>query len=242
MVIENLSGKWYVTENAVLEKRQGRQWEDVEFQHANMGLVTQWSAGLDLLFLNEPLAVGEYRLRLTMGVFKSPGITEGAIEPEYEFSVIAHRNAPEPLWDVSRLSTSKHNAAEQSAGVTMTLANPVLNRDNTTLEFILTAENSYFYGEDFELDVFLDGSWYRVPMRLFIPDIGYIIDPETSIEDRTRTHNPVIATGALPAGQYRIIKEFLRFDPDVHFEQRAYTAREIALAEFTVTEPLEWRG
>jgi hypothetical protein len=237
MSVENLSGKSYESFDAVLERKESGTWVEIGYQHANLGLMFGWSNESNMLFLNEPLVAGDYRLRLLMRVFG----TSSEINPEYEFSVIPYDNAPEPKWDTSRLYLSGYDAAKQSAGVTINLANPVLSKENTELDFILAADDYYFFGEQYTVEVLLEGKWYCIPFAHgFFNDIGYSISPETEEAGCTYSCNPVFAFGVLPVGQYRMIKVFDLFDPETRSEPPpAYLAKENAIAEFSVVETLD---
>ena len=241
LCIENLSGKKYAASSAVMETRKGDRWENVEFMHANLGLISAWTGNRNFLFLDDPLPAGDYRLRLTMSEYNNRDV---AIYPEYEFAIIPYKAAPEPGWDASRLVLSRYDAAEQSTGITMTLTNNVLDRKIMELEYILEAESSYSYGEPFGIDVFLDGTWYNVPFAHgdFVMPL-YYVDPDTELPNRTRMHNPVFAVGVLPAGQYRLVKAFDLNDPnETESDLPVYLAKEFAIAEFRVAEKLEWLG
>ena len=50
---------------------------------------------------------------------------------------------------------------------------------------------------------------------------------------------PVFVYGILPAGWYRLVKEFDLSEPDLP-EGAVMLAREFAVAEFTVEETLDW--
>jgi hypothetical protein len=211
------------------------------YQHANLSLMFGWSSNSNALFLNEPLSAGDYRLRLSMRVFG----TLSEINPECEFTVAPYDNAPEPKWNAARLSLSSYDAAQQSAGVTITLTNPVLNEDNTDFIFIIAADDYYAFGEYYTVEVLLEGKWYSIPLAYgLFNDIGYSVDPETEEAGRTYSCNPVFACGILPAGQYRMIKEFTLFDPEARGAgldtyPTTYLAREFAIAEFTVAKTLD---
>jgi hypothetical protein len=240
MDIENLSGRKYITSNAFLEMNQGGQWVNVAYQHANLGLLLSWMKDRNVLFLDEPLTAGDYRLRLVMSVFG----TQGSIEPEYEFTVYPDNEVAEPGWEISRLRVSTYDTAQQNAGVTMALDSTVLNKGNMELEFVLTAVDHYSYGEPFGIDVLLNGVWYSVPFaNSYFNSIGYQIDPDTGTGNRSHSVNPVFAVGILPAGHYRLIKTFDLVGPDTtEWGGPVYLAKENVFAEFIVEETLEWLG
>jgi len=150
MYVENLSGKKYCIDNGrepnppVLELKQNGKWEKVDYQHVNAGLINGWRTDRNEFFLDEPLTAGRYRIRVLMYILYEPG---NNIELEYEFDVLAYENAPEPKWDISRLLLSPYGNAEPSAGISMSLTYPVLNKDNTGLEIIIAAEKYYTFGE-----------------------------------------------------------------------------------------------
>ena len=130
-----------------------------------------------------------------------------------------------------------------------------------------TSDSSYFHSENYKLEVLLDGIWYIVP---FAPDYSYPKDTYyhdnyylTSfggyhniflIEElkklkihRTYPCNPIKDCGALPAGQYRLAKEFGLYDYDYYHNpyERTYIPyadahKEYAVVEFSVGEPLDW--
>jgi hypothetical protein len=239
ILIENLSGKSYEAISATLEKKQGNLWTDIGFKHANLGLIFGWGSSNNMLFLNKPLAKGEYRLRLLMRVF---GESSEKIEPEYMFSVIAYEEAPEPKWDPSILYLSRYDAAEQSASIALTLKSPVLNAKKTELEFVVTADYYYSYGDFYEIEVLLGGKWYGVPFAHGdFNAIGYMVVPDVKEDCHTHSCNPVIACGILPAGQYRMIKEFDLRDPNEPWDSPPITlAKEFVIAEFMVEETLDW--
>ena len=238
--IENLSGKRYVANSAILEMKQNGRWVNVDFQHANLGLLSEWTGVCDFMFLDEPLIVGDYRLRLSISILGMQDV----IEPECEFAVIAYEDAPKPKWVSSQLKPSPYNVAEQSTGISITLKNAVLDKENMELEFVIEADSAYSFGEPYELDVLLDGTWYSVPLAFSaFNSIGYAIDPDTEIANRTYKHTPVFSVGILPAGQYRLIKAFNLTGPDEPKSgMPTYLTNEFALAEFSVAETLEWLG
>jgi hypothetical protein len=240
-VIENLSGKRYTTSSAVLEKKQGNDWASVDFEHANLGLISEWKTQSDMLFLRAPLAAGDYRLRLSMRTFDyyGPG---NWIEPECEFTVTAYADAPEPRLYPAQLALSTFDESMQSESVSIALKNPILNERSTILEYVVTANDCFNFGESYGIDALLDGKWYSVPFAndMFLA-IGYSITPDTAERIRTYSCHPVVACGVLPAGRYRMIKAFDLCDPDAGSESPVtYLATEYASAEFTVEGHLEW--
>ena len=230
--IENLSGKTYDATSATLERRDGDQWVDVGFEHANLGLVWGWEGSSDFLFLRGHLEAGDYRLRVSMRVFE----TQPVIEPEYEFAVVAHEHAPKAAWDSSRLRPSPYEAADQSTGVAMAIEDPVINKRNTTLALTVTADAAYSFGEPYEIEVLLDGTWYSAPMANAMFNMpAYGVGPNEPYEI---AHDLLHTMGVMPAGQYRIIKEFDLVDPKAPWDEVSYLAKEFAIAEFTVEESI----
>jgi hypothetical protein len=243
--IENLSGKKYIVEREeiALEMKQKGKWAKIEFKHINAGSISPWEVGGCQVFLREPLAAGRYRIRLPIHIFTVPMESymgqPGSIEFAYEFDVLAYADAPEPKWEASRLKPSPYDDAKQSPDVKMSFADSVIDKDNATLEILLTADKFYSYGEPYELEVLLGAKWYRAPfggsMGFALP--AYYVGPNAENQKAMCACDPVFACGILPAGKYRIIKEFSLEDADsegVH----ARLANEIAIAEFTVEETL----
>ena len=233
--VKNLSGKDYVIDHEeeknppILEIKQNGKWRTIAYRHINAGLIQGWHGGAHAVFLDEPLAAGHYRMRLPIYVFKEPG---DIIELAYEFDVIAHEDAPEPSWDISRLKLSQYKKTKQSTGVIMTFGDPVLNKNNTELEMLLTVDdNIYTYGDPYEVEVLLEGKWYQVPFGgaggFNLP--AYTIGPNAE-NQAAGSVDPVFDCGVLPKGRYRIIKDFIREYPQ---EEKEYV-----MAEFTVAEPL----
>ena len=240
MNIENLSGRQYLASKAFLEVKQGRQWVDVPFRHANLGLLQSWMKNSNVLFLDAPLTAGDYRLRLSVSVFG----TQSEIEPEYEFTVYPDNDAPEPGWEKSRLFVSPYNTAKQGTGVTIAPGSTVLNKEKTKLDFVLTAEDHYSYGEPYGIDVLLDGIWYSVPFAhgAFV-SIGYSIDPDTELSKRSHAIYPAQSVGVLPAGHYRMTKVFDLVGPETtEWGGPVFIANETVFAEFIVEETLVWLG
>ena len=238
LFIENLSDRAYIIERRrmdciVLEMKHGGEWINIEYRHINAGMIKGLSKNINKVFLNGPLAAGRYRIRFQMRVFDIPG----NIDLQYEFDVIAHEDAPEPKWDISRLEPSPRDASDQSAGVRMSITNPVLDRDNTTLEILLSADRHYTYGDIYEAEVLLEGKWYTVP---FVSReshlVAYNIWPDAGA---AVSHNVVYRIGVVPAGQYRLIKTFDILEPAPTGGRYNVRVREIAMAEFTVRETLE---
>ena len=231
ILVANKTGKEYVSTNAVLELWQKGEWVQVSYQHVNLSLVSGWQTTAERLFLGEKLLPGDYRLRLSINVFA----TTSGIEPDCLFTVVSFDDAPEPEWDISRLSLSELGNSVQNTGVRIIAENTVLNRNNTGINLKIIANNNYNFGEPFSIEVFLDGKWYSVPFAngAFI-SIGYSTESRTEI-----THDPVGACGVLPAGQYRIIKAFDLVDQSSP-QEVIYLAKEYASAEFTVEETLFW--
>ena len=254
VAVENISGKSYSIENErekkdtwpVLEiqkNNKDNKWGKIEYPHINAGLVSGWTTDYNEVFLYEPLSAGHYRIRIPMQVFKNPESTErepGYIEVICEFDVIAYSYAPEPKWEISRLMPSPYETSEQSTGIKMTAVNPVLNKNNTKLELTLTAYNIYEYGEPYQVEILIDDKWYCVPFSNGgFNMLAYMITPEDS--EKTFNCNPVFACGILPAGQYRITKEFDLWERMPEGEERwsdVFVAKEFAFAEFTVEEML----
>lgn len=199
MFIKNLSGKQYDVTSVTLETKRGGKWDNVVYQSANKGRILAKSTESQMLFLDGPLAAGEYRLRLSMHTEKGEGIT-----PEYEFAVMPYEDAPKPAWDISRLELSRFPEASPDQGVQMLLTNPVLSQDNTNLEIIITANNNYFFGQDFSAEVWLNNNWYTIPLAfIWWTSEALVVDPAFA---RTHSCNPIARFGILPAGDYRLIK------------------------------------
>jgi len=228
-------------EEIFLEKRENGRWKNVDYPHANTGLFSG-ETGISEIFLYKPLEAGRYRVRMTKHIFDVPRVTHagrrGGTKLSCEFDVIAHEAAPEPAWEISRLNISPHEIF--SADIKISVSNPVLDRDNMELELLLTTDKAYTYGEPYEVEVLLDGQWYQAP---FAPGMfnlpAYTINPP--VENKRAACCPldaVVRSGVLPAGQYRIIKEFeLReYSPDGVLLSRS--EKEFAMAEFIVKEIL----
>ncbi|MCL2707151.1 MAG: hypothetical protein FWE97_03215 [Dehalococcoidia bacterium] len=231
--IKNLSGKLYHATKAMLEMKQGNQWIDTEYQHTSLGSVPGWTSRRKMFFLSEPLAEGVYRLKLSMEVF---GIND-TMEHEYEFTVFAHKNTPQPQWEASRLAPSRFNEQGYNSSVSITLKNTVLNTGTTWLVYTVTASNYYSFGRSVEIEVLLDGKWYRVPMaHNLVLAIQINIAPGGSI---THYYDPVFYANILPEGRYRMIMDFNLVDIESNSREPTYLAKEYAMAEFTVAQTLE---
>jgi hypothetical protein len=237
LYIENLSGKDYTATDATLEMKRRGKWAIIKKTNVNLGLIQRWQGSGHMLYLDDPLQPGVYRIRLSMRAYSAPS----GVEPIYEFTVTPYGKAPEPQWDASRLSLSRYDASLQSESVGIALADPVLNEGNTDLEFTVSADALYLFGEDYSTDVLLDGIWYNIPFAqgVFL-SIGYLTDPKSTAPARSYTCNLAFAYGVLPAGHYRMIKEFGLIDPEAGQESPpAFVDKVFALAEFMVEKPLD---
>ncbi|MDR0491139.1 MAG: hypothetical protein LBH28_07860 [Oscillospiraceae bacterium] len=242
MIFINLSGINYIADKAILEMKSENEWVNVAFQHANLGMIYGWATERDLLFLYESLAAGEYRLRLDMNILNGIQETKAEIEPVCEFAVIAYNDASAPAWEKSRLKQSPYNTAGQTTSVRISFANPVLNNENPVLGYVITSDIVCYYGASYIVDVLLDGTWYRAPLtNAIVPSILLMFDPDdTDSNNRTEFDpEPVPSFGILPAGTYRLIKEF---DLGGARSSPTYLGTEEAVAEFTVEETIEWNG
>lgn len=242
MHIENLSGKQYIIEQdeVVLEVKQKGKWETVGLRHVNAGLISGWRTDRHEVFLNEPLAAGRYRIRFPIHVFDMPRASHAGrpgVEIIGEFEVLAHENAAKPKWEISRLSPSPFDEANQSPGISMSLKNPVVNKKNTELEITISADKFYTFGEHYMTEVLLKGTWYQIPFASGgFTDIGYSIGYEGHASANYPCR-PVLACGVLPEGQYRIIKEFTlrEYSPEGWGEA---IANEFAIVEFAAEETI----
>jgi len=273
MNIENQTDKDYVATDAILERRTGNDWaingsfsvitsttigdegsaiytafeisdtEDwkvVNYGHANLGMILRSVSNNSFLYLNEPLKAGDYRITLVMNVWNSVD----TIEPSYEFTVIKHSDLLPLQWDMSQLYPSSFNEVEQSTGLTMSITNPVLDADNPTLDLLITANDKFNFGTPYEINVLLDGRWYSVPLIQIWWDLtGIILNPDIGATEHVQLVAPLHSAGILPAGQYRIVKEFTRFDfSHGYIIPNSPTSNEFAIVEFSVPELLEWHG
>ena len=88
--------------------------------------------------------------------------------------------------------------------------------------------DNWVYGEDFALQVLLDGGWYNVPPMmtdtLVFSAIGYCLSPGQS----TDISCSLVPFGKLPAGQYRLSKGISLEDPYGRYSSF------VMIAEFTV--------
>jgi len=249
-------GAWVVEQEEVfLEMLHDGVWERINYRNVNIGLMrSSWDEiSVSELFLHEPLAAGRYRVRLIAYPFTVPRSSHrgmpGAIELVREFDIIAHEDAPEPRWNITRLELSPHCESDWSDGIRMTVANPVIDGDNTVLEVYLTADYIYTFGEHFRVEALLDGQWYKVPFAngVFF-DVGFKISAGVrNLTVDCCAIDPVFRAGVLPAGHYRIIMEFSLMG-DLMTEYgvldwsiRNRIAEEFAMAEFVVMETL-WSG
>ena len=231
MLITNTSGKKYVSTKAVLEKLQNGKWEHFEYTYSNLGLVSGWQTTTSRFYLDKQLEAGEYRIKLSLNVFG----TASGVEPVCTFSVIPFNDAPEPVWDISRLVPSHLDDSSLSTDVKITVANSILNKANSKLDLTVTADKLYGFGDPFSIEVLISGKWYGIPLNISFTSLLYTTDSTVNL-----TCYPVGAAGILPAGQYRIIKEFNLLDEAWETSSSSvFLTKEFATVEFTVEETLE---
>lgn len=238
MFAENLSGKLYYTDTGtpILEMKNNGKWETIDYYHANVGLLSGWILNRYEVFFKEFPMPGHYRIRVPMYTDD-----RSEIEAECEFDILAYEDAPEPEWEVSRLIPSPYDASKQSTGIIMSVANPVLNENNTDLDITLTADKLYTYGESYKTEVLLDGKWYRVPFAngIFNQPMYIVDQTDNEYSRRNFSCSPLDTCGILPVGQYRIIKEFTVSEFDSSEDTYTVIAHEFAIAEFTLENLFE---
>ena len=230
--IENLSGKNYECYSLKLEKLGEGEPEVIKYKHANKGLAIAWMEASFEIFLDEGLAPGKYRLTPTLysGLLYS-GFP--SISPEIEFDVIAESEAPEPHWNSADWLPSAHDSSSER--IHMTLGDTNLGGDNSELHVSLDCDANYQYGEFFTLEAKIGDYWFPVPNAYSAGFLllAYSTDLRDSfVLDLERSH------GALPPGQYRLVMEF----DEVNYSSVSaehYLSREIAFAEFEITEPIK---
>ena len=233
---ENLSGRQYSGSGSqiALELRIGNRWVNADWYIESVAKwefgVFEWMVYHINIPLNEPLPAGEYRLLLELGRLYAPGeeLSDDTIELEYEFSVVRFEDAP-PEWDASLLFLSSYDAADQISSLSLAAA---LNAENSRLELSFTTDRNHSFGEDYELDVLLDGKWYRVPYAEGdFTALAYSTDSYTNQDSVGFSVSPARDHGVLPAGQYRLI---------MYFSAVAPRSQGFAIAEFEVEDTLDW--
>jgi hypothetical protein len=221
-------------EYAELESGEDGQWISIKHFDIETRVYSDWTTLYKVLSLDEPLAAGEYRLRLNMRVLNP----SDEIEVENEFSVIAYGDAPEPKWDTSQMSIYEWDLREsQGEDIDLFITNPVLTKENMELEYTIMAEREYSYGEYYDVEFLNDGRWKIVDFSSAYNFLdAQIEDKSLSVspgDKNTHTCNPVSDIGAVPPGQYRLIK---KFHPGYPSDMNWVTG----IAEFIVEEPLDW--
>ena len=244
LVIGNISGVNYVADEAALEKKNGTRWESAQYRHANLGMINGYSTSQgNLIFLNGPLAVGDYRLRLTVSVLTT--VRDGTrgsrapFEPACEFTVTAYGEAQAPAWDASRLGISLYDEYVTPPSIPMSFSNPVLTNANPELGYSISANDIYYYDENYRADVLIDGTWYDVPfINRIVHAILLVYNPgDAGNGDRHECKpEPASGCGILPAGTYRIVKEF---DLGGYRGSPQFIRTEYAVAEFRADETIE---
>jgi hypothetical protein len=136
-------------------------------------------------------------------------------------------------WNAAKLLLSRFDTERQSGDIIMVLEDSTVNTDNTALRVTITASKNYTYDYSFELEVFLDRRWYTIG-KLYsyfdaYNDENYstVIDSDTV---RYQTIDPAHYVGSLPAGKYRLIREFLHYRDD----KMLYPNKEFVYVEFNV--------
>lgn len=132
----------------------------------------------------------------------SDGLTE-TVEEQREF----------PEATLGEIYTGKINSID---GVTMTVTN--ITSEGADLEILNQTEKEITFGDDYELQAWQDGNWYRVD---YIIDnwafnmIGYETGPEGAKDSPLRLNVTwTYFHGILPAGRYRITKTAIAQEND----------------------------
>ena len=107
-------------------------------------------------------------------------------------------------WDPSRLTADQE--VREPEDVTLTVSSRLV--PNIVLELKNEGQASWMYGEDYALQVLLNGTWYDVPANgiLAFTAIGYGLEPGES----RKISCLLTPFGDLPAGRYRICKGIMK--------------------------------
>lgn len=127
-----------------------------------------------------------------------------AAELELSYLLVKDENG----WIPGRM----RRAEETETAGTVSLSISRQNRENVTLELENKGEDSWTYGRDYWLEVFLDGSWYRVPVTqcggLFFTAEGYLLKPG----QKAKAECSLAPFRPLPPGRYRFVKDISRMN------------------------------
>ena len=127
-------------------------------------------------------------------------------------------------WDKALLTKAQDGSAADEILLQVTAQSD----ETLSLKLENKGSGSWIYGEDYALQVLLDGGWYHVPPMnpdgLLFHSIGYGLEPGQS----TDVTCSLLPFGKLPAGQYRVSKGISLQDPYGRYENH------VMLAEFTV--------
>ena len=123
-------------------------------------------------------------------------------------------------------SLEQSDVGELSAAVTMRLSQEEFQRVPEGLSLVITNHTSqqYTYGTEYRLEVCLDDQWYELPPEedLYFTSLGVLLQPDGINSENIA---PDQYYSPLPAGRYRIVKEFYGEDGEI-----------TAAAEFSIEE------
>lgn len=137
---------------------------------------------------------------------------------------------PNKLTETTDWKPTKYDTVNNFEGVTMTVKDGTASSTSSTVILKNKSSNEFIYGEYFSLEKKINGSWYEVPVVIEnygFNSIGYNL---ASGEDSEWTVDWKWLYGSLGAGEYRIVKDILKFrSPGKH--DTYYFAAEFAISE-----------
>lgn len=109
--------------------------------------------------------------------------------------------------DISDLEPS--NIVVECDNINLTVKEETIKSSKEKITLVLEnkTEYKYFYGVEFELEVELDNSWYKVPFdkNPEFTEIGLLLNGNSKSEEKIELYKYF---SDLPEGKYRIVKTF----------------------------------
>ena len=104
----------------------------------------------------------------------------------------------------------KNSVVNNCKGVTMTIEDGTVSEDGLVLDICNESENELTFEEDFILEKWTKGQWYKIPSQSLThdwEDEPFVVEPHTVAEGACPV-NWLEDYGKLPNGQYRLLKKF----------------------------------
>lgn len=137
---------------------------------------------------------------------------------------------PSKLDETTDWKPTKYETVNNFEGVTMAVKDGIASSTGSTVILKNKSSNQFIYGEYFSLEKKSNGSWYQVPAVIENYGFDAIGHNLASGEDSEWTVDWKWLYGSLSTGEYRIVKDILKFKSPGKYDTY-YFAAEFAISK-----------